>query len=381
LKACVVQDFRRTADGLQKNSLVVIETLKELGYEVNLCTLRTADMEGASHNFNTDLKSLVSGISTPRFMLRNNKLNLLRSMIKHISPREDADICINMMANWFPFVRPKDPSKLIMYVGAFPKIPLQVDDKASIMRKTYCRILNSMMNRKLGKLLRSATVVTPSASLRKVLSDVWHIDAKILYPPIDFVAFQASLEDIERKETDTIALSGRMHSFKRFESGISVAERIPGSVVQLIAASDSQPYLETISNKIKVSHARDRIKLQLDKPLHDRVVMLKRSKVFLHAAIGEGFGGVIAEAMAAGCIPVVHDSGGPSEFVPKKWRYSSFEECIEKVNEALAACPEEHMQMVGLAEHFSTDHYKQSLSEIIESLLKFVLPVPMPVNQ
>jgi glycosyltransferase involved in cell wall biosynthesis len=116
------------------------------------------------------------------------------------------------------------------------------------------------------------------------------------------------------------------------------------------------------------SSARNRIRLHLDKPLDARVDLLKSSKVFLHAAIAEGFGGVIAEAMAAGCIPVVHDSGGPSEYVPKKWRYNDFEECVDKVKEALAASSHEHIEMVKLAERFSTEYYKQSFSNIIKSL-------------
>jgi len=43
---------------------------------------------------------------------------------------------------------------------------------------------------------------------------------------------------------------------------------------------------------------------------------LVNSKVFLHPAPFESFGIAVADSMAAGAIPVVHDSGGSREFVP-----------------------------------------------------------------
>jgi glycosyltransferase involved in cell wall biosynthesis len=36
---------------------------------------------------------------------------------------------------------------------------------------------------------------------------------------------------------------------------------------------------------------------------------------YVHCAENEHFGITIVEAMAAGCVPVVHDSGGPREIV------------------------------------------------------------------
>ena len=82
LRACVFQDFKSTGDGLQKDSLVVIDTLKELGYEVHLCSLRSPNMEGARRNFGKELK--VSSVTIPRFIFHSNRLNLIRSAIVHV---------------------------------------------------------------------------------------------------------------------------------------------------------------------------------------------------------------------------------------------------------------------------------------------------------
>jgi glycosyltransferase involved in cell wall biosynthesis len=47
--------------------------------------------------------------------------------------------------------------------------------------------------------------------------------------------------------------------------------------------------------------------------------------------VGEHFGISIVEAMALGCIPVVHDSGGMREFVPTQYRYRTIEQAAEKI--------------------------------------------------
>ena len=45
---------------------------------------------------------------------------------------------------------------------------------------------------------------------------------------------------------------------------------------------------------------------------------------YVHCAKDEHFGITIVEAMAAGCVPIVHDSGGPIEIVTNdvgfRWR-------------------------------------------------------------
>lgn len=369
LKACVFQDFQRTADGLQKDSLVVIDTLNELGYDVQLCSLHPANMEGAKHNFGKELK--VSSVTIPRFIFHSNRLNLIRSAIVQVETRIDADVYVNMMAHWFPTLKHPNPRKQVLYVGARPLVPVPVTANGngiSYLEKSLRRVLNSLITRKLQKLLEDATVVTASKYLKNVVADVWKVDARVLYPPIDFDAYQSTMEDIERKDLKSIALAGRFTGCKNFGMGVSIAEKIDDSEIRIIAARDSEDYFESIKARIKGSPANNRIRVHLDMPLHIRADLLKRSKVFLHATVGEGFGAVVAEAMAAGCIPVVRDSGGPSEYVPEKWRYRSSSECLDKIKEALNASPQEHMEMVNLAEQFSEKHYKESFIQIINEL-------------
>jgi glycosyltransferase involved in cell wall biosynthesis len=50
-------------------------------------------------------------------------------------------------------------------------------------------------------------------------------------------------------------------------------------------------------------------------PLRKTRDLLGRAMAYIHCAENEHFGITIVEAMAAGCVPIVHDSGGPREIV------------------------------------------------------------------
>lgn len=357
----------KAGGGLQKDSLVAIETLNELGYEVHLSSLSPPKMERVKHNFNKDVR--ISSSTIPRFVSRSNRLNLIRSTIMPISPRVDADVYVNMMAHWFPLFEPSNPEKLIMYVGALPKFPVNANvHLISTLGKPVLMMLNFLGIRKLQKLLERATVLTASKYLQNALSDVWGIESKILYPAVDFHAYQATMEDIQRKDVNSMALLGRFHAFKNFETAISIAERLKDSQLRIIGAVQKESYFESIEGRIMRSSAKKRISSHLNMPVHIRADLLKRSKVFVHAAVGEGFGGAVVEAMAAGCIPVVHNSGGPSEYVPEKWRYDTLDDCLEKIEHAFDASPHEHMEMVKIAEEFREESYRQTFIQYLKKL-------------
>lgn len=367
LKACVFQDFRTTGGGLQKDSLVAMDALNELGYEVHLSSLHPPNLERAKHNFNKEVN--VASITIPRFVFHNNRINLIRSTIMHVTPRVQADIYLNMMAHWFPFFKPKNPEKLIMYVGALPKVSIIANDqRLSYHGSSLSTALNFVAAKKLQKLLGYPMVLTASQYLKNALSAMWGIEAHVLNPPVDFAAYQSSMEEILQKDAKSIALVGRLNSFKNFDLGISIAEKLQNIELRIIGAVEKEAYLDSIKRRIMQSSAKNRITTHLNMPLQDRADILKRSRVFVHAAIGEGFGGAIVEAMAAGCIPVVHNSGGPTEFVPERWRYNDLDECLDRVERALEASPNEHVEMVRIAAQYREEQYKKTFAHYLRKL-------------
>ncbi|TMI07141.1 glycosyltransferase [Candidatus Bathyarchaeota archaeon] len=92
---------------------------------------------------------------------------------------------------------------------------------------------------------------------------------------------------------------------------------------------------------------------------------LGEARVYLHFMHGEHFGITIVEAMSAGCVPVVHDSGGPKEIINEEtgFRWQSIEEVPEMVEAAMKSSPSSASRL--RAEEFSFERFEKRLSEIL----------------
>jgi glycosyltransferase involved in cell wall biosynthesis len=95
---------------------------------------------------------------------------------------------------------------------------------------------------------------------------------------------------------------------------------------------------------------------------------LGEAKVYLHLMKGEHFGITIVEAMSAGCVPVVHDSGGPREIVDGEigFRWKSIEDVPVLTREAMKTSPSTAAST--RAEDFSFERFERRLSSIFSGL-------------
>ena len=97
--------------------------------------------------------------------------------------------------------------------------------------------------------------------------------------------------------------------------------------------------------------------------------LLQRSMVLFHPTINEAFGLSIVEAMAAGCVPVVHDSGGPREFVPPEWRFTTDLEALDKIARAGKSWDRQlAMKMAELARRYSSAEFRRCIIEEAQSI-------------
>jgi len=73
----------------------------------------------------------------------------------------------------------------------------------------------------------------------------------------------------------------------------------------------SLPTLRKLQTLVKTLHVEDQVKLLTNVPIDKFLEVLSRAKVYLHVMPYDHFGISVVEAMASGCVPVVHRSGGP----------------------------------------------------------------------
>jgi glycosyltransferase involved in cell wall biosynthesis len=104
---------------------------------------------------------------------------------------------------------------------------------------------------------------------------------------------------------------GRIVPEKRFHLFVELARLVPKTKFVAVGSLpyESSAYYERLKNT-----APENVSFVLS-PLRKVKDLLGRAMAYVHCAENEHFGITIVEAMAAGCVPIVHDSGGPREIV------------------------------------------------------------------
>jgi hypothetical protein len=74
--------------------------------------------------------------------------------------------------------------------------------------------------------------------------------------------------------------------------------------------------------------------------------------------------------MAAGCIPIVPSTGGPSEYVPKELQYRSVEELVAIIEREMEWPSFSPMEMREIAMMFSAERFRSQMRELISELIR-----------
>jgi alpha-1,2-mannosyltransferase len=137
----------------------------------------------------------------------------------------------------------------------------------------------------------------------------WKRDSTTLYPPCPVETF-SGLSKTQSRENLVVTV-GRIVPEKRFHLFVELARIVPETKFVAIGSlsSENSSYLERLRRA-----APPNVSFVLA-PLRKVKEILGRAKAYVHCAENEHFGITIVEAMAAGCVPIVHDSGGPKEIV------------------------------------------------------------------
>jgi glycosyltransferase involved in cell wall biosynthesis len=137
----------------------------------------------------------------------------------------------------------------------------------------------------------------------------WERDSRTVYPPCPVEAF-SELSRVQPRDNLVVTI-GRIVPEKRFHLFVELARLVPKTrFVAIGSLSDERSaYYEQLKRT-----APENVSFVLS-PLRKVKDLLGRAMAYVHCAENEHFGITIVEAMAAGCVPIVHDSGGPREIV------------------------------------------------------------------
>lgn len=195
----------------------------------------------------------------------------------------------------------------------------------------------------------------------------------VIYPPIRLNLFQSNQtirEGIvtvsrfspEKRQIDQVKIAKALAN-----AGRDINWKICGSV-------SSARYYEKIANYIKKEKLNN-IELLPNIMLPDLINLMKRSVFYFHTMHNEHFGIATAEAIASGCVPIVHDSGGQREVVPfPELRFRTIEEAVKKTNRLIHSSDVIIKYRNLLQEHiknFSEEKFKKEMIDIYEKAKDF----------
>lgn len=203
---------------------------------------------------------------------------------------------------------------------------------------------------------KTSLIMCNSLYTQNAIMTYWGRKAEVVYPPVDIEAFKPILKE------PLIVSVGRFSPEKNYELIVQVAKQMPNVhfiIVGRKLLGDS--YYDKI-----VALKPDNLDLETNITRDELSALLGRAKIYLHSMIGEHFGISVVEAMAAGCIPVVHNSGGPKETCETiGFLYNNIEECVKAIDKALQSNVNPQ-NIVENAKVFSADNFKKNFIASLE---------------
>jgi glycosyltransferase involved in cell wall biosynthesis len=432
--AKVIHDNLNAGGGSERLAINIIELLSEMGFDIDVQTCEAPDIEKLENNFGRlnikirklkklDLLSLLQSKENVGFSSDDRNYNLIINthgdVLPYVSEINNQSSIPDSVINNNPRIR---KTKMVTYCH-YPLVPYYVkngvygrflykliagevkgfDSNNIPIEKLPIEKLLSNASSLYDSMLRNTVVLTNSEFSKRAIKRIYNNEALILSPPVDVNAFRkVALYSNEGQREDKILVVSRFSADKQIENAIEVAKLLHDKkldaqmiIVGNVSRSDMD-YLYLLRRIIDDNDLNTYVRLEVGASFERLLHLMSRSKLYLHPLAGEPFGIAVAEAMAAGLIPVVPHVGGNSEFVPERYHYGTLEEAAEIIRNVLLSCRNDiytnnienkmafttsHMANNTITEHelrlnisnlvlrFSTDNFKNNLKRAIDILM------------
>jgi glycosyltransferase involved in cell wall biosynthesis len=411
LKANFIYSDLNPCGGGERLTLVTMQSVLEMGIDIELTTLVKPNIKKIENSFGNDLASVINKIK---------KIHLLNHILDEHSiskiMKNNYDIIINTHGDIDPYYNQSFSKNSAITYCHYPTakqfMELENNDylekhiniaKESITASSFVntntideqtqkadqttisfdrkRYLECLMDT-YDKMMLNSTVITNSKYSSKAIFNAYGLSKIIiLYPPVDVEKFRnISFSSIPSSQKDNrkdyILVISRIEPSKKLENAIALAKMLKDKKIGkgMIIVGNLEPfyfeYSEQLKKMIKNLDLEDYIILEIDASLEKLFSLLNISKVFFHPRSGEHFGMSIVEAMSSGLVPVVTDEGGQTEFVPSKYQYHTIEQAVDIVESALDIPYSERVSISDSVMKFSISNYKKNFQKIFNELLR-----------
>ena len=318
----LVQEVLRPPGGVSAVAAWILEALKD-EYDVTVLTGGPADLAGLNRFYGTSLRDSDISVLYPNRLIRG-------------VARLDPDVGSIQMAAYLMRMgrRYRDSFDLVMAAG-FEEMDLGGRGLVYVHHPELARFWGKYQDSRAGVtgLLRGRTrawvlvsgfridrfqentILANSDWTGRRVHEAYGMRSQTLYPPV--MAGGPQLPWAERE--NSFVAAGRLVGNKRMDWIIGVLgkvrERHPNIRLHLAGSQDSRcearDFLRDLRRLVRAN--RDWVELHENLSRDGLMELMGRCRYGIHALVNEHFGMAPAEALMAGCIPFVHNSGGQVE--------------------------------------------------------------------
>jgi len=348
--------------GAEWVAINIIKALKEHGHQVIILADKPLNQNRFANVFNRKVSVDQQIVFPLAFFPPIDYHNIYIDIIRSLMLKFKCEVLIDTYSNAIL------PGMDVSYVH-YPLLK-RVESELPHARsnKIYFYPYKSFLNFRRGEIINKLILANSKFTAEAVKAE-FGVDPHILYPPVSSDFLNHDETDFNGQRDNTVTTIARISEGKNLKIIPYIAKSTSEEVSFTIAGHlDSKEALNSLLRLINELKVHEKVKI-LTNVKRDRLRgILSNSKVYLHPTVNEHFGISIVEAMSSGCIPVVHDSGGVTEFVPRNLRYKSIEEASEKVEKAIDDwSPIQARKVSNYADRFSENNFSKQFIDVFNS--------------
>jgi len=399
----IVHDDLNVCGGSERLAVTTIETLAQIGFNVDLATFTIPDVAKVQRQFGINVTGSIRKI---HFTNLYSVLNM-EGVLLDVNT-DSYDIVMNTHADLLPFYEKHNDndiaikgkkSKINLTYCHYPLLPYQIRNGLykTFLEKCIPDISSFSLDKLFAKassqynlMMNNNTIITNSTFSAKAIKQLYHnVDPIVISPPVDtdkFCKANLSYRSSYDKKQNMLLVVSRFSADKEIENAITLANLLKDKCLRgkiqkikmVIAGNFSElnyKYVRFLEKMILDYGLQDYVELVFGASFDRLLDLMKKSKVYFHPLAGEPFGIAILEAMASGLIPVVPTIGGSSEFVPSEYQYDTIQQAediianiLNEINYDNALVRSE--KIINIASKFSIENYKKNLNNITDYVIK-----------
>lgn len=182
----------------------------------------------------------------------------------------------------------------------------------------------------------------------------------IIYPPL-----LENIEFINGERENIILTISRISQEKNIELVGRLSEVVDAKFIVIGFVTNSN-----IRYLAKLKRDFPKLTIFTNVSAEEKLNWLRKAKILLHTALNEPYGMTKIEGMAAGCVPLVHNSGGSPENVPDGYTFDNIDEAKAKIVQILKDYNvETAVKMSEFVKNLKLDVFKSQIKQYLQEVL------------